>query len=143
MRKLQPRVDFDAVGSEGYDPTAEVPTPAGVRTRSNHRAYANSPYTPDGGYVGQRLTIPDPSVGGQWYQGPALGWNTGLSPYGTLSQPFSGATLTISPMGANPREGNVGYTTRSQRLRNGVLAGQTDYTPAPSAIQQAWLKFGG
>lgn len=104
---------------------------------------ANSPdRLPDDAPRGVSLLPPDPSVGGESTQRDQLGWTTGLRRARSLHQKFSGATLVVPTMGVHPAYGPVGYSTRSQRLANGVNALTTDFLPSQEAIAQSFVNPG-
>jgi hypothetical protein len=138
--------DDDAVpGTSAWSPSYEEDGPAENPMLPpllvNHRASPNeeqgdwsAPRTIDGG-----LLPPSPSVGGQTGRTNQLGWTQGLRSYRHIRQFFTGATMVVPSMGAHPAVGPVGFTTRSQRLANGVQDLYSTYLPAPSVIAQSFL----
>lgn len=120
-------------------------TPLGFATR-NTRQPAN------GGGLGEwaaavvhgsSLRPPDPTVGGQPGVGRQLGWSTGLQHSRAMRQRFSGRMLAVPTMGVHPAYGPVGFSTRTQKLANGVAALNTDYTPTSDHVAQSFVNFGG
>lgn len=82
---------------------------------------------------------PDPAVGGQSGPQDMLGYTTG---YRLLRRgsAFTGRVIARRSMGVHPANGPVGYTTRSQRLRNAVEALYTDYTPDSQEAAQEIIR---
>lgn len=120
---------LDGPGSSSYLPVKMEPDDAIVySTRSTRGANATTPPETNMAIGSHDLTLPDPAVGGE--RGPfgVLGWSTGFGMY-RRTTPFTGRNLRVSPP-LLKAEGHVGFSTRSQRLRNGVEALQTDYTPS-------------
>lgn len=127
---------LDKPGSAGYSPTYTEPDNVIVfATRSTRAAEPNEPPTGNLAKTGHDITLPNPSEGGEVGQYDRLGWSTG---FGMLRRKtaFTGRTLAVAPMGANPKTGSVGYSTRSQKLRNGVEALSNDYTPSSQEAAQ-------
>lgn len=91
---------------------------------------------------GSSLLPPDPAVGGQATQRDQLGWTTGLRNSRAFRGLFTGATLVVPNMGVHPAVGPVGYSTRSQRLANGIQALSTDYLPSTEAIAESFVNPG-
>lgn len=138
------RVPLDAPGSAAYSP---VYAPEGNPLVPDAADYtgepANSPnLLTDRAPRGPSLMPPDPSVGGETTQADQLGWSTGLRFARSLHQRFTGATMVVPNMGAHPAVGPVGYSTRSQRLANGVAALSTDYLPSSEAIAASFVSPG-
>jgi len=92
---------------------------------------------------GATLRPPDPAVGGQPGVGRQLGWSTGLQSSRAMRQRFSGRVLAVPTMGVHPAYGPVGFSTRTQRLANGVAALNTDYTPTSDHVAQSFVEYGG
>lgn len=137
--------DLDTPGTAGYSPAYAADgindNPINPLQLVNHRASANeeqgdwtAPKTEGGS-----LLPPSPSVGGQPGRTNQLGWTTGLSQTRRLRQKFTGRTLVVPTMGAHPAVGPVGFSTRSQRLRNGVGELTASRLPPSSVIAESFF----
>lgn len=73
--------------------------------------------------------LPDASLGGQNGTGKVLGWSTGFKSYRSTHQPFMGAVLQV-PAEQLVVQGQVGATTRADRLHAGVMDQLTQYLPS-------------
>ena len=123
----------DGPGTENYSPS--LTREDGVllyRTRSMHKIPPNG--TPMVAGVVGNLMPPDPSTGGEYGQPSQLGWSDGFGKAIAKATSFTGRVITRPNMGVHPREGHVGYSTRTQRLRDRVLALYTDYTPSNQTV---------
>src|SRR6185437_11130655 len=89
--------------------------------------------------VGGGLLPPSPSYGGQPGRANQLGWTSGLRKDRWGRQNFQGQTLVRPSMGAHPPVGPVGFSTRSQRLANGVNDLYAVYLPPTSVIAQSFV----
>lgn len=138
------RVPLDSPGTAAYSPAyAPKDDPLVPPEVQSVGEAANSPdLLPDYAPRGASLLPPDPSYGGQPTQRDQLGWTTGLRFARSLTQRLTGATLVVPSMGANPAVGPVGYSTRSQRLANGVAALSTDYLPSMQQIAESFVSPG-
>jgi hypothetical protein len=138
------RVPLDTPGSAAYSPVAPpLDNPLLPDNRATVGEPANSPELVGGPVErGSSLLPPDPTVGGQTTQRDQLGWTTGLRLSRAFRQRFTGATLVVPNMGAHPAVGPVGYSTRSQRLANGVQALSTDFLPSTEAIAASFVSPG-
>lgn len=126
--------------SPAYSPINESPLlPEYSHTTGDPANSGNLMGNPKGYF---ELMPPDPAVGGQPTQANQLGYSTGIRPYRSLAQPLTGAVLVIPALGANKPGGPVGYSTRSQRLANGIQALSTDYLPSQEAIAQSFISPG-
>lgn len=128
----------DGAGSTVHNPAyTEADDVIVFGTRSTMRAPANAPAAPNEGIPSPSgaLLPPDPAIGGQRRQFGALGFSDGFLKFRRRS-PFTGRVLVVPPMGVHPVEPGIGFSTRSQRLRNGVEALATDYTPASQEVAQ-------
>lgn len=130
-----------ATFSPSYESDGPARNPMLPPLEVNQRASANeeqgdwqAPQTVAGG-----LLPPSPSYGGQTGRTNQLGWTQGLRSYRHIRQYFTGATMVVPSMGAHPAVGPVGFTTRSQRLANGVNDLYSNYLPPPSVIAQSFI----
>lgn len=130
---------INSPGSAGFSPAfGTVPYPENPAFGANHLEPVS---------VGQRGNWPEaraglppePSYGGQPGVVRQLGWSTGFRRLGKLHNRMTGRTLVVPNMGAHPAVGPVGFSTRSQRLRNKVEALRTDYTPTAAQVQQSFV----
>lgn len=129
--------DTDGPGTAAYSPAYTPPDGVLVyRTRTSHKASAAD--MPGSGPVPQDLLPPDPSIGGAMNQTNQLGWSTGFGAFRRHSS-FTGRVIARPTMGANPATGPVGYSTRTHRLRDRVLALYTDYTPSSQQVAREVL----
>lgn len=129
--------DFDneGPGTAAYSPA--LASQDGVllyRTRSSHKLAANAVRMAEIGIpVPGELMPPDPSMGGEMGQPNQLGWSDGFGVFRTLGS-FTGRVVTRPTMGAHPNVGEVGFSTRTSRLRSRIEALYTDYTPSNQAV---------
>lgn len=132
--------DIQGPGTASYSP-AYTPADGVVvyRTRSSMRTFANGPSL--AAPVVGNLMPPDPAIGGEHGQADQLGWSTGFGMFRRRTS-FTGRVITRPTMGANPRTGPVGYSTRTARLRQRIEALYTDYTPTNQAVAREVLDGG-
>ena len=128
---------YDEPGSAGYSPpNSEADGVVFYSTRSTQPTPANA-VSGDTSIIAQVPQPPSPSVGGEARQNGALGWSTGFGFFRRFRGGFTGRTLVVPSMGLHPADGPVGFSTRSQRLRNRVQALTNDYTPTrQEAVQE-------
>ncbi len=123
----------DGPGSAAYSPINTEPDsvviPFTTRSQGN-RANVTGP-----NMSAEIPQLPDPAVGGLMGPLAQLGYSTGFLSFRRMS-PFDGRTLVRRTMGVHPQDGPVGYSTRTQRLRNRVEALYNDYTPSAQAAAQ-------
>lgn len=138
------RVPLDTPGSAAYSPVfAPEDNPALPDASDSSGRAANSPDRIGGSPErGSALRPPDPAVGGETTQRNQLGWSTGLRDSRAFRQRFTGATLVVRNMGAHPAVGPVGFSTRSQRLANGVQALSTDFMPSADQVAASFVSPG-
>lgn len=72
--------------------------------------------------------LPNPAIGGETGPLGVLGFTDGFLALRRKAA-FTGRVIVRRSLGVHPASGPVGYTTRSQRLRNAVEALYSDYTP--------------
>lgn len=149
MRRSQSEfqgTERDSPGSAAYSPAFPLEEPPVYVTRSEavHRYPANGqtgdwtgPYVTPGS-----LLPPKPDVGGEAGRVQQLGWTYGILHDRSMHKALSGMTLVRPSMGAHPAYGPVGYSTRSQRLANGVEALFTDYTPDAQTVARRMVGAG-
>jgi hypothetical protein len=121
--------------SSGWSPSRTTdPESYGTAIKvENHRGNVFGERAPIG-IVPEVPKPPSPSVGGQVSAARPLGWSTGISDPLRWRQRFTGKTLVVPQTKVNMTGGPVGYSSRSQRLDNGVANLQTDYTPSPADV---------
>ena len=124
----------DGPGSAVYAPTkTERDGILMPRTRSSQASTAfNVPIDGQVNHSGT-LKVPNPSEGGEFGSGSRLGWSEGFGRMFRRAS-FTGATLVGKSLGVNPVEGHVGFSTRQQKLRNGVISTMTDSAPDNEAV---------
>ena len=132
-------IERDGPGTENYRPIMAERDAVFYATRSTRA-------TPPNGNPGRmaqtfNLEPPDPTTGGEMGQFDQLGYSTGFGAF-KRGTPFTGRVITARPLGAHPPVGPVGYSTRSQRLRQRVEALYTDYTPSDQQVAQEILTRG-
>lgn len=132
--------DIQGPGTASYSPAYSAPDNVVLYgTRSSMRTFANGtsltmPVVGD-------LMPPDPALGGEHGQADQLGWSTGFGAFRRRTS-FTGRVITRPTMGANPRTGPVGYSTRTARLRQRIEALYTDYTPSNQAVAREVIEGG-
>ena len=70
-----------------------------------------------------------------------LGWSNGFGKLKRLTS-FTGRVIARPTMGANPATGQVGFSTRTSRLRARIEALYTDYTPSEQTVATEVLDNG-
>lgn len=122
-------------GSAGYSPAKTQPDALIFATRSTR---GNGPTGGAGNTPAvhsRQLLPPSPSTGGEPGQLGRLGWSDGFLAFRRRTS-FTGRVITRPSMGVNPAVGEVGLSTRSQRLKNRVAALSTDYTPSSQSVAE-------
>ena len=133
-----PRADLegnllDSVGTAAYHPGTVV-----FGTRSQPGAAANAP-RPVIAYAGPQ-SVPNPAFEGEAAPEGKLGHSRGFGDIFRATA-FRGRTLVVAAMGANPREGHIGFLTRSMRAK--VEALTTDNFPNDTDVANAYADSAG
>ena len=132
--------DRDGPGTAAYSPAKTAEDGVLVfRTRSTHKASAAD--NVGTGPVPHDLLPPSPSAGGAMNQPSQLGWSNGFGKLKRLTS-FTGRVIARPTMGANPATGQVGFSTRTSRLRARIEALYTDYTPSEQTVAKEVLDNG-
>lgn len=131
-------------GDPAYSPTDVVtqsPVQYGQRpevTNMNDRGPAQS-----SGWWGEPTTVHpsqyiNQSVGGVAGDTQRMTYRRGLTPFGYLRQPFTGAVLT-PPRPAMVLSGNVGRLGQRDNLAARVKASLSDYQPTPEQVANTMI----
>lgn len=82
--------------------------------------------------------LPDASIGGENATGKVYGYSTGFQGYRQTHQPFMGAVLQV-PAEQLVVQGNVGASTRADRLHAGVMDQLTQYVPSQAEYVSSYI----